>query len=226
MSEETTETTEVTETTEETKGETSEKTDETKAVETEAKAETQGILDAKTEDEKTEEKTGEEKKDSQTEEKKEETKEEKKSEVPEKYELTLPKDSPLDDGAVERIAAIAAERGLSNKDAQALLESESQSVDEVLIERSNRWAKEIEQDKELGGEHLNETKALCKRVMDKFGTDEFKAELIRNRLVNNPHLVRVFRSIGKAMSDDKNDAVTTVGNARKSDVEVFYGKNE
>jgi hypothetical protein len=56
--------------------------------------------------------------------------------VPEKYDLKLPEASLLDASHVEKLTAFAKERGLSNDEAQALLERENQGkgMDQAVTE--------------------------------------------------------------------------------------------
>ncbi len=151
--------------------------------------------------------------------------------VPEKYELKLPENSPLKADAIERISTLAKEKGLSNEQAQGLLDAESGTVLSYVEAQKSQvktitegWVNELKSDKELGGEHFNQSVEMAKRVVDRFGTDAFKKALNETGLGNHPELVRAFARIGKSMAEDQ----LVIGNqqnpkAKKSIESVFYG---
>lgn len=141
---------------------------------------------------------------------KEETKpKDDKAVVPEKYELKLPKESLLKPETVDEIISYAKEKGLSNEQAQDLLEKQSNSVAEFhqnQLQEFNKltnetWVEQAVADKEIGGEKLAEHAELAKRVVNKFGTPEFK-KILSEGYGNHPEIVRIFARIGRAMADD------------------------
>lgn len=130
--------------------------------------------------------------------------------VPEKYELKLPEGSLLDASAIEKTTAMAKASGLSNDQAQKLLEHESNSIasfvevqKQQLKQTSESWATEIMNDKEYGGAEFEKNAELAKRVVHKFASDGFRKTLNETGLGNHPDLVRTFVRIGKAMAEDK-----------------------
>jgi hypothetical protein len=132
------------------------------------------------------------------------------SAAPKEYTLTLPENSPLDDSAVERIAAKAKERGLTPEQAQELLNHESDAVSgyaqaqsEAFKQAVESWKATIENDKELGGADYAKNAELAKRVVDRFATEDFKKALNETGFGNHPELFRVFFKIGKAMAEDQ-----------------------
>ena len=150
--------------------------------------------------------------------------------VPEKYELKLPKDSVLDTAHLERIAAEAKARGLSQEDAQALVERDNALWATFAKEEAVKteayikgWLDDAKADKEIGGENFTKNAELSYRVIEKFGTKEFKKALEDTGLGNHPELVRVFVKIGQAMGPDKFLPVGTTGKEDKSLADVFYG---
>jgi len=159
----------------------------------------------------------------------EETKEEETPKAPEKYDLKLSEDSPLDASDVERISAYAKEKGLSNEVAQEMLEREEaaivsyrdaqmQEVEEIRA----KWLEEAENDKEIGGDEFKKNVTLAKRVIDKFGSKEFKETLKDTGFGNHPEVVRVFVRIGKAMSDDQFVTAKSQVGGKKSAADILY----
>lgn len=151
--------------------------------------------------------------------------------APEKYDLKLPEGSLLEASEIEKIASLAKERGLSNKDAQALLDDRSKLLDSYAGKQKETWGKETgrwlevtKADPEIGGEAFGKNAELAKRVVTRFGTPELMQGLNETGFGNHPELVRLMVRIGKAMDDDqlvmpgsKTPAV------EKNLADVFYG---
>ena len=126
------------------------------------------------------------------------------------WKLKLPEGSLLDASALEKTAAFAKAQGLSEKQAQALLEREhadataSQTAQEkALEERRGAWIAEAQADKEVGGVNFAKNAELAKRVVQRFGDDVLKEALNVSGLGNHVALVRMLSKIGAAMEDDK-----------------------
>lgn len=157
---------------------------------------------------------------------------EQKTIVPEKYEIKLPEGSPLDASHIEKIASYAKERGLSNEDAQALLDRESSAVatyvdvqKNLLKEKSEGWITEMSKDKEIGGEAFTKNVEVANQVVDKYFTPEFKKILNETGLGNHPELLRGLYRIGKASAPDSLvQPKSQNGGARKIE-DVFYGQS-
>jgi hypothetical protein len=124
-------------------------------------------------------------------------------------DLKLPEGSPLDKGAVESMVSFAKEHQLSPAAAQSLLDRESKAVsdfrkaqDDAYQKEVDGWIKAARDDKEIGGEGYEKNVELAKRVLKRFGGDEFGQELDRTKLGNNTHLLRFCVRIGKQMAED------------------------
>jgi hypothetical protein len=151
--------------------------------------------------------------------------------VPEKYDLKLPEKSHLDAAAVEAFSGYARKNGLSNEQAQAILDREHEAVTSFSVrqlEQANAevksWADKVRSDSELGGESFSKNIDLAKRVIDRFGSPELRKALSDTGLGNHPELVRMVVRIAKTMSDDtlilKGVKPTKTA---KSAEELFYG---
>lgn len=130
--------------------------------------------------------------------------------VPEKYELKLAAGALLDQTRVDDIAAYAKQNGLSQEQAQGLLDREQSAVASFaqnqqtqIKQTTDAWLESVKSDKEIGGDKFNENVEMAKRVITKFGTDDFKQQLDKTGLGNHPELIRVFSRVGKAMSEDQ-----------------------
>lgn len=151
--------------------------------------------------------------------------------VPDKYELKLPDGALIDPKRVDEIAAFAKAQGLSNEQAQGILERENgavssfvQNQNETIKAKTESWVSEVKADKELGGDNFPQTVEAAKRAVDKFATPDFKKHLEETGLGNHPELVRVFARIGKAMSDDSSVFPNAQTGGKKSIEDIFYPK--
>jgi len=211
---------------------TTEKNPETKAPE-------EKVPESKEPEKKVEEKpaeNAEEKKDEgkEPEKKPDEKKPEEKkpeSKAPEKYELKLPKDTLLKPTVVERIAAEAKAQGLTNEQAQALLEREDRAVKEFrgeqqvfLDTKKVEWKEASSTDEEIGGENFARNSELAARVVNRFGTDALKREMDQTGYGNHPELVRLLVRIGHSMSEDQLVLPgAQPGGPKKTRAQKFYG---
>lgn len=132
------------------------------------------------------------------------------STVPAKYELKLPEKSPLDAAHVEKVSAAAKAQGLSNDEAQALLERDNEVATSAIeaqkqayAKTTEGWLKASEADPEIG-KALPENAEFAKRVVSKFGTPELSKFLDESKLGNHPETVRLLSRIHREfMAEDK-----------------------
>ena len=156
---------------------------------------------------------------------------EEKPKAPEKYELKLPDGSLLEATEIEKIASFAKERGLSNDEAQAmlndrntLLESYAGKQKKVWETETGKWMDQSKADTEIGGDAFEKNAELAKRVVTRFGTPALMEGLNATGFGNHPELVRMMVRIGKAMDEDQ---LVLPGSkapaAEKEMADVFYG---
>ncbi len=150
--------------------------------------------------------------------------------VPEKYDLKIPDGSPLGQAQLDKISQLAKEKGLSNEEAQALVDDKHAVVedykrqqDESVQSVKDGWITSVKNDKEIGGENFNRSVELSKRVVEKFGSEKLVQELESTGLGNHPELVRAFSRIGKAMDADKWIPAGNPGAGKKSTAQKLYG---
>lgn len=156
----------------------------------------------------------------------EEPKKEQPPVVPEKYDLKIPEGSVVDARFVEKIAAVAKAQGLSNEQAQALLNQQSQEIGSYVKEQSDTWKSQALADKEIGGDNLNKNVALASRVISKFGSDSLRAELDKTGYGNHPEVIRLLSKIGAAIGEDHLVMPGSTSSAPKSRVEKYYGNGK
>lgn len=152
--------------------------------------------------------------------------------VPEKYDLKLPEGSLLDASRIEKIEAYAKAHGFSNEQAQAFLEEQHslladhiESQREAFRQKSETWVKELQADKEFGGEAFSQNAELAKRFINRFGSETLKDALDQTGLGNHPELFRMIVRASKAMSEDQLiiPGSQSGGKTRLSKAEKLYG---
>lgn len=144
---------------------------------------------------------------------------------PAEIKLKLPENALIDAASVEGIASFAKERGLSQEQAQALLERENATAvnqQTMLKEQSQQWVKEVLADKEIGGANAKQNVALAHRVIERFASPILVQQLRDTGLGNHPELLRVFVNIGKLMSDDQLVMGSGAPKVERSTAEIFY----
>jgi len=125
---------------------------------------------------------------------------------PEKYELKLPDKSPVEPSRIAEIEAEAKAQGLTQEQAQGLVDREHKVVTNLLDAHNKRvesWLQEATSDKEIGGLEINRNIELAKRVVDTFGTPLLKQQLEATGFGSHPELLRLFVRIGKASGEDR-----------------------
>lgn len=150
--------------------------------------------------------------------------------VPDKYDLKLPEGSPLSAAALERIRTQSKAEGLSNEQAQAVVDRELGAITSYVEseraafeQRKSEWVGQIQSDKELGGEKFNENIELAKRVVTKFGSESLLKTLNDTGLGNHPELVRLLARVGKSMSNDTlHISKTPMEPTKKRPEDIFY----
>jgi hypothetical protein len=152
--------------------------------------------------------------------------------LPVEYKLTLPEKAAIDAGALERTVAFAKATNLSPEAAQHALNHANAEVaafqarNMAAFETIKRetWVKEIQADKEFGGDKFEGTIIECKRAAEKFATEDERKALNESGWGNHPILVRIMTRIGRAMADDKPINGTAGGGAQPiRTADVMYG---
>lgn len=136
-------------------------------------------------------------------------KEEESGEEEEYDNLEKPDGSFLSDADMERILNDAKSEGLGKEAAQKrvefasdLLNRHEDNLRDRHVELSNEWIEECKADKEIGGEKFEESVAMANKALSRFANEEFIQALKDTKYGNNPHTVKVFARIGRAMADD------------------------
>ncbi|MDX7275493.1 peptidase [Serratia marcescens] len=152
---------------------------------------------------------------------------EKKPAAPEKYELSAPEGQELDANALAVFEPIAKELGLSQEQAQKLVDiypQIQQQQAEAWSKQVADWGEQVKADKEIGGDKFNASVGAAQRALDQFGNTELREYLNASGLGNHPALVRFCAKVGKAMAEDT--FVVPNQGGQRSAADILYGKKE
>jgi hypothetical protein len=170
---------------------------------------------------------------------------------PEAYELKLTtKDAEgkgveveMDKALVDEATPVFKEIGLSNENANKLLPLVGKVQERVLQQQADDfattradWAKQAQEDPEIGGKNWNATKNLAAKALDHFGapseikevdgkkveTNPFRVLLNQSGLGEHPDMIRVFANVGKALSEDGTFPRGEGSQVKKSREEILY----
>ena len=130
--------------------------------------------------------------------------------VPEKYELKVQDGSLLTPESIEKVSSLAKELGLSNENAQKLLDTENAKIfalqeyqKDAAKKQIEEWRKASLEDKEIGGEHLKQNVELASRVAKQFFSENLVKFLNDSGFGDYPDFVKGMVKIGKAYGEDK-----------------------
>lgn len=128
--------------------------------------------------------------------------------VPEFYEL-VSKTGQLAEDANE-FQEIFKKAGLTKRQAQAMYEAYNlkgndiaEQFKQAIAQKVESDMKAVQQDQELGGVNLKNTRMYIGKAMDKFGSPELRAKLQQAGFGNDPDFVRFVARVGKAFSNDE-----------------------
>lgn len=131
----------------------------------------------------------------------------KQSTAPEKYEpFNFGENPAIDPTNIEQFSTAAREAGLSQEQAQKVLDSLAPSVATKLradlVRQAGEWLKASEADPEFGGAAFEANKGIAVGAYQKLATPELREILNNSGLCNHPEVIRLFYRIGKMTSQD------------------------
>ncbi|WP_196723581.1 peptidase [Providencia rettgeri] len=148
--------------------------------------------------------------------------------APEKYEFTASEGQELDKEAIAAFEPVARELGLSNEQAQKIVDVYGSTIMPQLVKQQEAawqkqvtgWAEAVKADKELGSD---ESIGYAQKALDQFGSPELNEFLLQG-FGNHPEFVRIFSKIGKAMSED--GFVSGSSENARSTADVLFGDSK
>lgn len=125
--------------------------------------------------------------------------------MPESYDFKMPEGVELDKAAADEFTAIAKELKLDQATAQKVADvgaKMAQRQAEAHAKLVETWVEQVKTDKDIGGDKLDQSLAVARKALDKFGTPELRDVLNSTGLGNHPAVIRAFYNAGKAISED------------------------
>ena len=128
---------------------------------------------------------------------------------PEEFKFEVPETMNLDDTTVAKLSETAREMNLTADQTQKLLEAVAPSLVEqhesTMKTMVEGWAKEVANDKDIGGDKLESNMAVAAKAVETFG-DESLTDLLEAEgmpLSKHPGVFRFLVKVGAAISEDK-----------------------
>lgn len=146
-------------------------------------------------------------------------------------DFTIPEGIDIEKDNMDLFKEMAKSAGLSQEQAQKVLEAESKNVQAAKeaaelykAQEQKAWVDELKKDPVYGGRNLGETVERANRSLRKFGSPELIQLLKETGYANNAHVVRLFANIDKSTSESR--LVEGVGTPiAKSTADLLYDKS-
>lgn len=127
--------------------------------------------------------------------------------APDSYEFTLPdEDAFVGDGVKEMMK----ELGLTQEQAQKLVDAHFKDMEGHDDEQANAWEDmkaewwdEAKNDPDIGGASFDENVALARKGLKEFASERALEVLQVTGADHHPEIIKMFRDLGKALSEDK-----------------------
>jgi len=150
--------------------------------------------------------------------------------APEMYEdFVVPDGIEVDKEMLEKFTPVAKELGLTQVQAQRLVDLQSERVTEALQSQADAWQQTMDdmqsataEDNEIGGEHYEENIALARNAVKVLGTPELASRLDATGTGNDPEFIRFFMRVGKAIGEDRLNFGNAVGAGPKDPAKVLF----
>lgn len=131
--------------------------------------------------------------------------------VPDAYEITTSTGEQLGGEDLDKLNQVCKKAGITQKQAQMLFsayENDAFNFNQQLQSSYNQqlqsWRDTVMNDRELGQENFEKTKANIKNVISRFGSSELSDFLNKSGLGYNPDFVRFVNKVGSLISNDNN----------------------
>lgn len=131
--------------------------------------------------------------------------------APESYEeFKLPDGMPLTDNMKGKFNTLAKDLNLSQDKAQSVMNLAVEHLEEIQKNDTEAfeslrdgWIKELEADKDFGGDKFDENVTGAIAALDKFGSPELKEFLISTGYGDNPELMKFLANVNKATREEE-----------------------
>lgn len=123
--------------------------------------------------------------------------------APEKYDWKIEGDPQYVSRVTSKLEPVARKLGLSNDEVHGVYDTFAGVMRENSKEMFKQWATALEQDKEIGGDKLEENLGLANSMVAQYGDDELRGLLDQAGLRHNPAVVRLLVKVAKDVGGDR-----------------------
>ena len=152
--------------------------------------------------------------------------------VPDEYaDFTLPEGVTLDSELLAEVGPVFKDLGLTQDQAQKLIDLQSKKAEADVQKQMtdfnqmiDGWKDQSENDKEFGGEKFDESVAVAREAIDKFGTPELKTLLSEHGVGNHPEVIRFMVKVGRLTQEKPIDGGINPASVTTDRVDQLYPK--
>lgn len=138
-------------------------------------------------------------------------------------------DTEVDQATAQQMAQISQKLGLSQEQFtnlyNELMPALNQRMDDQAAEIGQQFLKEAKADKDIGGANWDETLRLGRSVINRFMPKDVREIFAASQLDRHPSMIRMFRDIGRAISEDNTVRGTTARNPKDA-AKAFFNKSD
>jgi len=144
-------------------------------------------------------------------------------------DFVMPEGMTLDEAALAEATPIFKELGLTQEQAQKLIDLQAgqvQAGSQMQIDNFNQlksdWFASAKGDSEYGGDSFDENAKVAQNAVNKYGTPELKQLLDEHGVGNHPELIRFMVRVGQTLKEDVPGTSGTASSAKADRIEVLY----
>lgn len=126
--------------------------------------------------------------------------------IPEEYAVNLPEGVLIDDEIADEFKVMCKDLKLSQEEADRaatvgakIVQKQQQAAAAEVV----KWQEQVKIDPELGGEKLEENRAIAEAGVDLIASQELKNILVATGMSEHPEVFRAFHKLGMMVKDDK-----------------------
>ncbi len=158
--------------------------------------------------------------------------------TPEAYQLSYPEGYQLDESVLGQATGMFKELGLTQEQAQKLVEFDAQRMAQAnspqaqeaaqaaALEAHNKqvdgWVDSLKSDNEFGGAKFEENVGIAQKAMTSYGSPELTQLLDETGLGSHPLFVKLMHKVGRDLGEGSLHRTTTEQPAERSLAERMY----
>jgi len=150
--------------------------------------------------------------------------------TPDAYsEFNVPEGMDIDSAMMDKASPIFQEIGLSQDQAQMVVDLYGEKMQEIAQEQANAytqqltaWEGDVKADKELGGDAFDANIGIALKGLEQFGTPELKDFLETSGAGSHPEVIRAFYRMGKLVSEDNPGGTHSPAQGKTDHASILY----